>query len=133
MPAMIRAEDVTHVLREQGYWASYNVPYFKDQFKMTGQEDMVRKYGPHFSYENNARANIFRRDQSSITDMKTLYALMLYNDFKRDPLSQCKVYNQTCIPPYSADLSIAARNLNSSVNLNRIVSIRNNLFNLRNN
>jgi hypothetical protein len=26
MPGMIRAADVTHVLREQGYWASFNIP-----------------------------------------------------------------------------------------------------------
>ena len=82
----------------------------KTSLKRLDTKKWFANYGPYFSYENTARAKIFRRDQSSIKDMKTLYALMRYNDFKRDPLSQCKVYNQTCIPPYSADLSIAARN-----------------------
>jgi hypothetical protein len=45
MPGLIRAADVTQVLRQQGYWASYNVPYFEDIFKASGNEDMVRTNG----------------------------------------------------------------------------------------
>jgi hypothetical protein len=110
MPGLIRAADVTQVLREQGYWASYNVPYFEDIFKISGNEDMARTNGSYFSYKSTARANIFRRDQSKVVDLKSLYKLMRYNDFKNDPFSKCAVYNQTCNPPYSADLTIAARN-----------------------
>ena len=110
MPNYIRAEDVTHVLRAQGYWASYNIPYFKDEYKITGYEELFQKYGPFYSYNLTSRAHIFRRDHSKVTDLKTLYSLMRYNDFKNDPFSQCKQYNQTCSPPYSADLAIASRN-----------------------
>jgi hypothetical protein len=110
MPGLIRTEDVTHVLKEQGYWASYNVPYFKDIYTTSGNEDIAQKNGSYFSYNNTARAKIFRRDHSKVVDLKSLYSLMRYNDFKNDPFSKCKVYNQTCSPPYSADLAIAARN-----------------------
>ncbi|XP_054163966.1 putative phospholipase B-like 2 [Oppia nitens] len=109
-PSLMEAQDVTPVLRAQGYWGSYNVPYFKDLYNISGNADMARKFGPFYSYTETARAMIFRRNHSEIVDMKTLYAFMRYNDFKNDPLSQCSHYNQTCSPPYSSALTIAARN-----------------------
>lgn len=30
IPGMTKAADVTEVVRKQGYWASYNLPYFKE-------------------------------------------------------------------------------------------------------
>jgi hypothetical protein len=59
----IQAKDVTDVLKSQGYWASYNVPYFKDIFLASSSPKMVEKYGDFYSYENTARAKIFARDQ----------------------------------------------------------------------
>ncbi|CAG2100801.1 unnamed protein product [Medioppia subpectinata] len=109
MPTLVRVADVTHVLRSQGYWASYNVPYFKDIYDMSGDAELFRKMGPFYSHDKTARAQIFHRDQSKVTDLKTLYQLMRYNDFKHDPLSQCETYNQVCDPPNSAGLAIASR------------------------
>ncbi|CAG2162352.1 unnamed protein product [Oppiella nova] len=116
LPDFIHSADVTPVLRSQGYWASYNVPYFQDIYQISGNEDLFRKSGPYYSYNLTARALIFKREESKVTDLKTLYSLMRYNDFKKDPLSECKVYNKECIPPYSADLTIAARNDLNEVN-----------------
>jgi len=46
-----------------------------------------------------------------MTDLDTMLALMRYNDFRNDPLSQCSLYNHTCSPePYNSDLTIASRN-----------------------
>jgi hypothetical protein len=109
MPGLIRAADLTHVLRKQGYWASYNIPYFEDLFNISGNKYMAQKYGPFYSYNYTARAKIFRRDHSKLTDLKSMYKLMRYNDFRNDPLSQCSVYKQTCSPPYSPYLAIASR------------------------
>jgi hypothetical protein len=106
MTSYMIAEDVTHILREQGYWASYNIPYFPFIYKISGYLDQFEKVGDFLSYENTPRAKIFRRDQNRIKDMTTLYKLMQYNDFKNDPLSKC----DKCIPPYSAANAIAARN-----------------------
>jgi hypothetical protein len=50
-------------------------------------------------------SKIFRRDHSKVTDLKSMYKLMRYNDFKNDPSN----YNQTCSPPYSPYLAIASR------------------------
>ena len=110
MPGLTRAKDVTYVLREEGYWASYNVPFIKQIYQISGNEELFRKSGSFYSWNSTARARIFRREESKVTDLKSLYSLMRYNDFKVDPLSKCQEYNQTCSPPYSADLTIAARN-----------------------
>jgi hypothetical protein len=110
MPEIIIAEDKTDVLRQQGYWASYNIPYYEDIYKITGHNEMVQSYGPFFSYDDTARARIFRRDHLKVTDLKSMYKLMRYNDFKNDLLSQCSSYDHSCSPPFSADSAIAARN-----------------------
>jgi hypothetical protein len=100
---------LTRVLRKQGYWASYNIPYFENVYNISGYGYTAQKIGPLYDYKNTARANIFRRDHSKVTDLKSMYKLMRYNDFRNDPLSQCSVYNQTCSPPYSSLLTIASR------------------------
>ncbi|CAG2162351.1 unnamed protein product [Oppiella nova] len=46
-----------------------------------------------------------------VTVIENLGATLDHN-----PLSECKVYNKECIPPYSADLTIAARNDLNEVN-----------------
>jgi hypothetical protein len=38
--------DVTPVINQQGYWPSYNVPYFKDFFVISGYAAMEQKYVP---------------------------------------------------------------------------------------
>lgn len=98
-------KDMTSVLKSQGYWPSYNVPYFPEVFNLSGQWDNVKKYGDWFTYQKNPRAQIFKRDQAKVTDIDSLRTLMRYNDFKNDPLSKCN-----CTPPYSAENAISSRN-----------------------
>jgi hypothetical protein len=92
-------------LTQQGYWPSYNIPYFKNIYNNSGWPDDVSKYGDWFTYEKSPRALIFKRDQGNIKNMDDMLALMRYNDFKHDPLSKCD-----CNPPFSSENSIAARN-----------------------
>ena len=40
---------------------------------------MVDSFGPLLSYELSPRAKIFRRDQGTVVDMKSLQTLMRYN------------------------------------------------------
>lgn len=104
LPNYIKAEDLTSVLLQQGYWASYNVPYFKDVFTMSGNDPLVRKYGNWFSYDHSPRAEIFRRDQGGVTDLQSMLRLMRSNDFQHDPLSVCN-----CTPAHNGENAIAAR------------------------
>ncbi|CAL8107538.1 unnamed protein product [Calicophoron daubneyi] len=105
MPGTIYHEDLTKVLIQQGYWPSYNLPYFSYIYNISGTRDDARKYGDWFDYHETARAKIFRRDVDSVTDLATMYKLMRYNDFRHDPLSRCN-----CTPPYTAENAISARN-----------------------
>lgn len=105
IPGKILVKDVTDILKTQTYWPSYNIPYLKEIYDISGYKPMAEKYGEFFTYDNNARANIMRRDHGKVHNISTLYTLMRYNDFKHDPLSKCN-----CTPPYTAEFSIAARN-----------------------
>jgi len=106
IPGYTRAADVTPVISKQGYWPSYNSPYFTDVFNMSGNFKLMKQYGDWFSYDRTPRANIFRRDAPKVTDIESMIKLMRYNDFTKDPLSAC----DQCSPPYSAENAISARN-----------------------
>ena len=89
----------------QGYWASYNRPSFPEIFALSNQSALVAAYGDHFSWSKTARANIFRARQATVVDEASLRALMRYNAFTTDPLSE-----QGCQPgASSASNAIAER------------------------
>jgi len=104
LPGMIVSQDVTPVLRKQGYWASYNSPYFKQVYEASGYPKMAQKYGDFFTYESTPRAKIFARDQGNVEDIDSMMQLMRYNDYTHDELSKCD-----CQPPYSAVNAISSR------------------------
>lgn len=104
LPNFIEYADQTKLLLKQGYWPSYNTPYFPKIFNMSGTGEMVKKYGDWFSYDKTPRALIFKRDQGKVYDLTTMIKIMRYNNFKNDTLSRCN-----CTPPYSAENAIAAR------------------------
>ena len=104
LPGHIHKEDKTDKLKAQGYWPSYNTPFFEDIFRLGGFPEKVQEYGNWFSYEKTPRALIFKRDQRKVKDLHSMQRLMRYNDYKNDPLSSCN-----CTPPYSAENAISAR------------------------
>lgn len=105
IPGLIRSRDVTPVLEEQGYWASYNSPYFKEIFNESGLPALVERYGDWYTYDKTPRALMFKRDQEKAVDLPSVMKLIRYNDFTNDPLSRCA----GCNPPYSAENAISAR------------------------
>lgn len=112
IPGFIEWHDITGELVANGYVASYNVARFPAIYNMSGMFPLYEQYGPWFSFNDTARANIFRRDAVKITTPQAMEAMMRYNNFKQDPLS-----TQGCgsNPPYSAENAIAARDdLNSA-------------------
>ncbi|MCI4378040.1 hypothetical protein PGIGA_G00211250 [Pangasianodon gigas] len=105
IPGMIQSADKTEELYNTSYWASYNIPYFDEVFNASGGPDLVKKYGSWFSFSDNPRAQIFRRNQSLVTDMESMVRLMRYNNFKNDPLSEC----DGCNPAQNGENAISAR------------------------
>eukprot|EP01113_Clastostelium_recurvatum_P013539 TRINITY_DN1719_c0_g1_i2.p1 TRINITY_DN1719_c0_g1~~TRINITY_DN1719_c0_g1_i2.p1 ORF type:complete len:584 (+),score=142.12 TRINITY_DN1719_c0_g1_i2:60-1754(+) len=86
IPGYIESKDVTANL-ETGYWPSFNVPFFEYVFNVSGFWSAFNKYGPLFSYQNNPRARIFRRDANNVAGVHSMQKMMRYNDWLNDPLS----------------------------------------------
>ncbi|KAN0036409.1 hypothetical protein ACTFIV_001702 [Dictyostelium citrinum] len=86
-PGGYQAADVTLTLWEQGYWPSYNRPYFEEVFDILGYPYYVEKFGDLFTYEYNPRANIFRRDHSTLETLEDMMNMIDYNQYKTDPFS----------------------------------------------
>lgn len=63
IPGYIRSGDETQILIDKGYWASYNIPFYTDIFKMSGNEELVQKYGDwlvnHYDHFLFTRIHIF--------------------------------------------------------------------------
>lgn len=108
IPGFVQSGDMTNVLREFGYWPSYNTPYFTDIFVTSGFQVYVEQYGSFFTYNNTARANIFRAHQAGIVDIPSMENMMRYNDYKNDPNSIIPGCSG-CEPAYSPMLAIASR------------------------
>jgi Phospholipase B len=109
IPGYIEYDDMTHVLTEQSYVPSYNVPIFPRIYELAGGVAGAKAGGPWFTYDETSRARIFRRNQSDIVDLDTMKAVMRYDNFKEDPLSRCSEYGAVCDPPYSSENSISCR------------------------
>jgi len=79
--------DMTSWLIQYGYWASYNRPYFAEIYNISNQWALYYEYGEHYSWNNTARAEIFRRNQSAVVNETSYRQLMIYNNFQYDPIS----------------------------------------------
>lgn len=62
VPGLIHAQDVSYMLdpNHQGYWASYNRPFFTDIRDKAGFTDAQKSSGRLYSWSDNPRASIFR-------------------------------------------------------------------------
>ena len=62
--------DMTPWLRSNGYWASYNRPFFPWIQQVSDQQKMIDKYGDHFSWHNTSRAVLFRAMHAGYSNSK---------------------------------------------------------------
>ena len=70
------AEDQTNVLREKGFWASYNRAFYPEVHILSGGQEMAERYGEYFSYTDTPRAKIMAREQTKVVDEKTMTEFM---------------------------------------------------------
>lgn len=69
--------DITEILINNSYWASYNDIYFPDFRNISGEDEMVKEKGPElYSWQNSSRAKIFRRDHHKVVDLSTMIRMM---------------------------------------------------------
>lgn len=87
-PGVAVKNDVSKVMLSQGgYWPSYNVPYDKSVYVITGFQQAYETYGNQYSYTNCSRAQIFARDQSNVQSLTKMQSMLRYNDYVNDPIS----------------------------------------------
>ena len=63
----------------EGYFPSYNVPFFEIIYNMSGYPQMVKQFGSANEYQLAPRAKIFRRDAGAVNDLESMKAIMRYN------------------------------------------------------
>mmetsp|Transcript_41880 Transcript_41880/g.66527 ORF Transcript_41880/g.66527 Transcript_41880/m.66527 type:complete len:658 (+) Transcript_41880:72-2045(+) len=81
VPGLTHAADTSNVLREQGYWPSFNRPYFDDVRQATGHTNAQRQLGSIYSWLNNPRAKIFRGGIKSLNGLMEMRQKMTRNLF----------------------------------------------------
>ncbi|XP_020904137.1 phospholipase B-like 1 [Exaiptasia diaphana] len=86
IPTYVESGDQTSILR-YGYWPSYNIPFYEKVYNLSGYPEFVKKHGITNSYEMAPRAKIFRQEQNTVRDLRTIEILMRYNGYQFDPYS----------------------------------------------
>ena len=113
LPGLIVAADQSEFLRGQGYWPSYNLPFYKEVYELSGFAALAAEFGDFFSYQHYARAEIFRREAPNVTDAAGMRRVMRWNQYTKDPFSRIQncstCANDVCNPAFSAMLAIASR------------------------
>jgi hypothetical protein len=92
IPGYTQAADVTEYL-SFGYWPSYNIPFFHEISERSGWNILARN-NTKYNYATAPRANIFRRDQATVTTLEAMKRIMRYNDWQHDPYSLGSPVNQ---------------------------------------
>jgi len=87
LPGLIKADDQTPFLKANGYWPSYNIPYYPEIYDLSGYTAFYIKYGNAFSWSKCARAQIFARDYNKVQTIDDMKRIMRYNQYQTDPLS----------------------------------------------
>jgi len=87
VPGFYVYDDQTNFLTQNGYWASYNIPFYPFIYNISGYVPMYQKYGNAYSWSMCARAQIYRRDQNNAQDVQQFQYIQRYNQYQIDPLS----------------------------------------------
>lgn len=108
IPGLVRSADMTAVLRMDGFWASYNVPYFQDIYAAMGYAAMAERDGDYYSYQLTSRARIFRREQHRVVDVPSMMKMLRFNQYQTDQHSVIPNCPE-CYPASSPGLAISSR------------------------
>merc|ERR1712196_225065 len=80
VPGLVHTEDMTTRLQEDGYFPSFNVPFFPVVQEAAG-------YSPR-SWTGAARYCLFKELQGSVQNPDTMEAVMRWNDYKHSSCSR---------------------------------------------
>eukprot|EP01132_Coremiostelium_polycephalum_P003860 gene3860-4811_t len=82
-----QSADMTGFLNQNGFWPSYNIPYFPFIYNISGYPTLNETAGNPWSYELCPRALIFKRNASQVLDFQDMQDMLQFNNYKTDPLS----------------------------------------------
>ncbi|XP_063624010.1 putative phospholipase B-like lamina ancestor [Cydia splendana] len=80
VPGRTHSADLTETLLEQGFWATYGLPFFEDISEHTHVKRMKEEYGEIFSEFLSPRAVMFKRGYKNATSLDSIIALMRQNN-----------------------------------------------------
>lgn len=89
-PGTYRSQDITDVLVKQGFFPSFNTPWFEDLYNLAGFPEIVESWGEdgnYWTYNTSARYNLFYREVPRIKTFEQFQDFMRYNNWKRDVYS----------------------------------------------
>mmetsp|Transcript_93569 Transcript_93569/g.171695 ORF Transcript_93569/g.171695 Transcript_93569/m.171695 type:complete len:716 (+) Transcript_93569:76-2223(+) len=84
VPGMIQKADMSHVLRDKGYWASFNRPYFDKTREIAGHTAAQKAYGALYSYADSPRAQIFNGLAPSAESTFDMRSIMNRNEWPKE-------------------------------------------------
>lgn len=87
LPSKCVSADMTANLL-QGYWPSYNRPFFKEVFDILGYTAAVKSKGEFWDYQKYCGAGIFRRDAPRVQSVGGMQRFLRYNNYKHDDLCE---------------------------------------------
>jgi hypothetical protein len=86
-PGVYRSADITRELVNQGYFPSFNTPWFEDLYSLAGFPEIVADWGDdgdYWTYTTSARFYTFARECPRVKTFEHFKALMRYNNWRRD-------------------------------------------------
>lgn len=87
VPGKVVWADQTAALVRQGFWSSYNNPYYSEIRDLSGYTALCRGGASDACYEQSPRAVLFAQYQGTVRDMVSMQALMQYNNYTDDAAS----------------------------------------------
>merc|ERR1719498_681435 len=89
MPGYAMYRDLTTLLIENGYWASYNIPYFEEIYRIAGYDKMNNATAwDTYNYKKNPRAKMFQQRAKRANTVEEVMKLLQYNKWQKDPLGE---------------------------------------------
>ena len=90
LPGFVKINNVTDIFKF-GYWSSFNIPFDKEIYKLSGLKEVIDskpEAASYLDYDISGRSKIFRRDQSTADNIDGFMTLMRYNNYLNDDFSE---------------------------------------------
>eukprot|EP00792_Barthelona_sp_PAP020_P005526 TRINITY_DN2686_c0_g1_i1.p1 TRINITY_DN2686_c0_g1~~TRINITY_DN2686_c0_g1_i1.p1 ORF type:complete len:539 (+),score=154.23 TRINITY_DN2686_c0_g1_i1:1615-3231(+) len=97
IPKNVFIQDLSFSLRTDGWFAGFNIPYFKEAWVEIGYADYYKKFGQYgswFKFDECPRFKILSRDLPKVKNFDDLRVLLRDNNWVNDPLSDGYPFNQ---------------------------------------